>query len=210
MGNKKLKFTIISGAPNQNIFFLKQNIDKKSFVIAADYGYKTCSQAGIIPDLIIGDFDSSEFTEANCDIISFSPVKDDTDTLCCVKEAIKRGADEIEIFCGIGSRLDHTYANILCLEYCRKNNVKAFLINENNKALIIDKKLVIEKSEYKYFSLFAFLGDVSGLTIKGAAYELDNKSVSAGDSFGVSNEFKENTVEIELKKGLILLIFSND
>lgn len=210
MGNKKVKFTIISGAPDQNIDFLNDKIDKSSFIIAADSGYLTCLSANIRPNLIMGDFDSSDFPQADCEVISFSPIKDDTDTLCCVKEAIKRGADEIEIYCGIGSRLDHTYANLLCLEYCRKHNVNAYLINENNKASIVDREIIIEKSEYKYFSLFAFLGDVSGLSIQGAAYELDNKYIYAGNLFGQSNEFKDDIVKITVKKGLILLILSND
>ena len=29
-------------------------------VIAADAGYRTCRQAGLVPDLLLGDFDSME------------------------------------------------------------------------------------------------------------------------------------------------------
>lgn len=55
-----MKFTIVAGAPNQDPQFLKNNVDLDSFIIAADSGYMTCKIAGIVPNLIIGDFDSSK------------------------------------------------------------------------------------------------------------------------------------------------------
>ena len=59
MGTQIKKCTIISGAPDDDIDFLKENIDVQSFIICADSGYKNCLKAGFTPNLIIGDFDSS-------------------------------------------------------------------------------------------------------------------------------------------------------
>ena len=108
-----MKCMIVSGAPVKDYEFLKNNIDLKSFIIAADSGYVTCRNAGIPVNLIIGDFDSSPKPKADCEIIALPAEKDDTDTFSCIKEAIKRGFDEIAIFCAAGSRLDHTYSNII-------------------------------------------------------------------------------------------------
>ena len=58
MGNFKMKVTIIAGAPGQDVRFLKDNVDRNSFIIAADSGYLNCVSAGIVQDLIMGDFDS--------------------------------------------------------------------------------------------------------------------------------------------------------
>ena len=70
MGTQIKKCTIISGAPDDDIDFLKENIDVQSFIICADSGYKNCLKAGFTPNLIIGDFDSSEKPDINCEIIS--------------------------------------------------------------------------------------------------------------------------------------------
>lgn len=205
-----MKFSIISGAPDQSSDFLKNNIDLNSFIIAADSGYIHSKNAGITPDLIVGDFDSSVMPQDSENILQLPKIKNDTDTFYCIKEAIKRGADEIEIFCAIGSRADHSYSNLLALNYCLDNNVKAKIIDSKNIISVHNKSFEIHKSEFKYFSLFAFIEDVEGLTITGAAYNLNNKTLLVSDPLGQSNEFKDDKVNIDFTKGKIMLILSND
>lgn len=205
-----MKFSIISGAPNQDSDFLKNNIDLNSFIIAADSGYIHSKNAGITPNLIVGDFDSSVMPQDSENILQLPKIKNDTDTFYCIKEAIKRGADEIEIFFAIGSRSDHSYSNLLALNYCLDNNVKAKIIDSKNIISVHNKSFEIHKSEFKYFSLFAFMEDVEGLNITGAAYNLNNKTLLVSDPLGQSNEFKDNKVNIDFKKGKIMLILSND
>lgn len=204
-----MKFTVISGAPKSNVDFIKANVDRESFIIAADSGYLYCIKAGIMPKLIIGDFDSSKRPVFHCDIITLPKEKDDTDTFYCVKEACKRGAKEIEIFAAVGSRLDHTYSNLMCLEYCRKKGVAASIINEKNKAFITENSVNLKNDYYKYFSVFS-LSEKSVVSISGAKYNLDDAEVDFATSLGVSNEFAEDTASIEIKSGKLLVILSND
>ena len=81
-------------------------------VIAADAGFQTCRKAGIVPDLLLGDFDSMD-QPADFANIHRSPVeKDDTDTMLAVKTALEQGCDTVYIYGGTGGkRLDHTLAN---------------------------------------------------------------------------------------------------
>ena len=85
-----MKFTVVSGAPCglDDLEYLKNNADRNSKVIAADHGYETCKSAGIMPDIIVGDFDSASYPDYNCEIIKLPHEKDDTDTFYCVKEAV--------------------------------------------------------------------------------------------------------------------------
>lgn len=46
---------IISGAPN---CFFPSNFKQSDFVIACDGGYIHAMKAGIVPDLLVSDFDS--------------------------------------------------------------------------------------------------------------------------------------------------------
>ena len=142
--------------------------------------------------------------------MQFPSVKNDTDAFCCIKEAVKRGADAVEIFCALGGRADHTLSNIVNLEYCLRNNIPASIISEKSVLSLHKTAFSLEKSNFKFFSLFALGGPVQGLCIRGAAYELDHFTLSPFDSIGQSNEFKNSTVNIDFVSGVLLLVLSND
>jgi thiamine pyrophosphokinase len=139
---------------------------------------------------------------------------------CCdfLARMIEKYGDSIELGTAQKVALIYEWTNapgdrqdyILNLEYCLENNVKASIISEKCVISVHNKDFKISKGEYKYFSLFAIGGNVSGLSIKGAAYELEDFTLSPYASIGQSNEFKNNTVSIEFKNGVLLLILSND
>ena len=210
MGNKKNKCIIVSGAPDDDYDFLKEKLNDEAYIIAADSGYLKCVKVGVIPNLIMGDFDSSPIPEIEAEIIRLPVEKDFTDTFYCVRKAIELGYKEIEILCAIGNRADHNYSNMLCLDYCRKINVKCCIINRRNKLQLVNDEIIIDDFEYKYFSLFAFIGSVNGLSIKDAYYELDDVNMMPYEQYAQSNCFKGKPVKISVKKGTILLIQSND
>lgn len=210
MGTEIKSCVIFSGAPEDDLSYCEMYLNSSSFVICADSGYKKCQLLGIRPDLIIGDFDSSDMPDADCEIISLQVRKDDTDTFHCVKEAIGRGFKDIIILGGIGTRIDHTYSNILSVNYCFDRNIRCALINKHNKISVISGKTVIDNSVYQNFSLFALFEKCRGLSIIRALYELDNVDLAPGEQFTQSNGFKEHNCEIVVKEGKLLLIQSND
>ena len=139
MGKEIKKCLIITGAPEDDIDYYKHYIDGR-FIIGADSGYQKCVKLNIKPNLIIGDFDSSTKPDTDIETIILPVRKDDTDTLSAVKEAIKRGYNDIIILGGIGNRFDHTYNNVLVLNFCFDRNIKAVLINKHNKIEIVENK----------------------------------------------------------------------
>ena len=58
-------------------------------VIAADGGYLHLQKIGVIPDIIMGDFDSAEKPDFE-NIAVFNSEKDDTDTMLAVKLGFDR------------------------------------------------------------------------------------------------------------------------
>lgn len=205
----EIKCVIISGAPESSIDYYYKYIND-SYIICADSGYVKCRALGIAPDLIIGDFDSSVVPDCKCDVIHLDVRKDDTDTFSCVKHAISKGFKNIIILGGIGSRVDHTYSNIMSVNYCFDNNIDCALVNDKNYITVKSGSVSIKKSDYSYFSLFALFEKCEGVTIKGAEYPLDNFTLYPFMQRTQSNEFKDDVVNIEIKKGKILLIQSND
>ena len=64
-------------------------------VLAADAGYRACRQAGLVPDLLLGDFDSMEPPGGQASILQLPVEKDDTDTLAAVRTALEQGCDNV-------------------------------------------------------------------------------------------------------------------
>ena len=80
---------IISGAPN---CFFPSNFKQSDFVIACDGGYIHAMKAGIVPDLLVSDFDSfNGAVNPSMEILRAVPEKDDTDMLLAVKYGLACG-----------------------------------------------------------------------------------------------------------------------
>ena len=106
----------------------KLNIPNGAFIIAADAGYNALANAGIAPNLIVGDFDSLGKVPSVGEIVMHEPEKDDTDMLLAVREALSRDAEHIVIFGGMGGRPDHEYANLQTLAYIANHRAKGYLV----------------------------------------------------------------------------------
>ena len=186
--------------------------DDYSFIICADSSFVHAIEENIRIDLIIGDFDHESFCEAqlpkDVEVIRLPSVKDDTDTQYCIKEALSRGYNDIDIVGGTGGRLDHTIANIQSLAYACKRNAAAKLIDKNNEIIVIDKDISIKKGK-KYFSVFS-LTDYSIVNIKGAFYSGENIKLTNTFPLGVSNEVTCEKADIEVLSGTLVLAISED
>lgn len=208
----KMKCLILSAAEITDYSFLKEIIKKETlFVICADGGYRHAENLKIKPDLVIGDFDSYNGENIDCnEIIRLTPEKDDTDTFFAVKEAFKRSFNDIIIAGGIGSRLDHTFANIQTLLYIKNNGGRGILVNENNKICVLKNETCEILKESKYVSIFSLCPVSYGITLEGMKYPLSNYDLKNDSILGTSNEILKEKGKISVKNGCLLVIFSDD
>lgn len=188
-------------------------------IIAADSGMNFLYKNKINPDIILGDFDSVNDealdyfkSQPHIEIVALIPEKDDTDTEHAVRFAIERGADDITILGGTGSRLDHMLGNISALGIGLENGVKIQLVDRNNRVRLLDSSFSLKKDTQfgDYVSLIPFMGPVRGLTLKGMKYELDNYELGGFNSLGVSNEIVDDCADIIFSEGYLLVIESRD
>ena len=193
--------------------------EKWDTVISADSGLNFCYRTGIVPDLILGDFDSASaeiykyYKERFTDRIKKFPVrKDGTDTELAVLAAIEEGSKEITILGATGTRLDHILANIQVMKGALESGVNCVITDPHNRVRLIDKDLTIEKEKQfgDYISLIPFTKEVRGLTLKGFSYCLDNYTLRSGNSLGVSNYITDDRAQITLKEGILIVIESRD
>lgn len=201
--------------------FAKQYAAKRKwdFIISADSGMEFCRDAGIMPDMLLGDFDSAKpetlaYFRAQCPerIRTFPSQKDETDTELAIKKAIEAGAGEITVLGGTGSRLDHVLGNIQLLKIALDAGVDCLIVDAHNRLRMIDKGLELKKSEQfgHYVSLIPFTPQVTGVTLTGFFYPLNDFTLTTGKALGVSNEITEEKAVIDLKDGILLVIESDD
>lgn len=186
--------------------------------IGVDAGVKQAAKLGIALDMAVGDFDTlGEENIKKYDIkhvMKLCPQKDETDTEAAVHYILSQHPEEVWILGATGGRMDHTLANIHLLACFAGSGVQAWIFDANNKISMIDRDCVIKKDSYygKYFSFLPYTENVTGLSLRGFAYPLENADISIhrAQSLGISNEFLDETAEIKIKSGMIIAIQSRD
>ena len=178
------------------------------FVIAADGGYYALISRGIVPDLVIGDFDSLGYIPDHHNVIHSPAQKDDTDMMLAVKQGLMRGCDEFVINGGTGDRADHTFANYQVLSYIASQGARAYLVGAYMTATVIKNSSITFRSAAKdYVSAFCFGSDAAGVSLRGLKYSLENATLTSTYPLGVSNEFIGTESKVEVLSGTLLIIW---
>lgn len=183
------------------------------YIIAADGGQNRAREFGLQPDCVIGDFDSTTLDEDfDCIYITYPAEKDLTDTEAALTHALEKGCRNVILLGGMGGRLDHTMGNIGLLDkYYSSFDHMEFIDGKNRMELLKDSGRTLKRdARYKYFGLVSLNAEASGIDIRGAKYELTGASLERASTLGVSNEFKEDTVEICVQEGILLIVRSAD
>ena len=193
---------IIGAAPITELRIKKGSDD---LIIAADGGYLSADYFGITPDLIIGDFDSSE-TPDKSNIIKLNPIKDETDTLAAVEHAIEKGYKSFVLYGCLGGRISHTLANIALIANLAQRGIQAVIEDGNTSisAVCRDKYTFTEKDR-GFISVFSHT-DKSILSEVGLKYEINNFKLTNSMSIGVSNEFIGKSGYIDVTDGTVIIV----
>ena len=187
------------------------SLDSADLIVCADTAYLAAQAESIVPHAVIGDFDHVEHENklsADQKVLRFSSIKDDTDTMLCVKYALNRGANEIVIVGGIGGRLDHTFANIQTLSYIQSRGAVGTILDGDHVVTTVDAHITLRKEGYDYASVFALDPVCRDITLKGFKYEAEHIELTSHFPLGVSNEITANTAEITVGEGTLLVILA--
>lgn len=201
--------------------FCMEYLKKHSFdyMAAVDLGLRFFYDAGIVPDLAVGDFDSADakvlhyFEEKKgIEWIRLVPEKDDTDTEAAVRRVAAKGYGQIHILGATGSRLDHALGNIGLLGIGFETGTEIFLADPHNRVRMIKEPLVISKKEQfgEYVSVLPVSEKVCGVTLIGMKYPLFDYTMTQFNSLGISNEIIEERAEIRMKSGTLLVLETKD
>ncbi len=178
-------------------------------IIAADAGLKNLEEYSIMPNLIVGDFDSLEYTPEGDNVIKHPVKKDETDTILAVDIAFKKGYDNFIIYGCLGGRLDHTMASIQTASYiAEKGGTSVFVDDETYLTVIKENKITFSEENKGIISVFAISDIAVGVNISNLLYSLENADLSPDFPLGVSNEFIGKPSTISVKIGKICIIWN--
>lgn len=194
--------TVICGAPCKE--FPREKV--RGFVIAADRGLDYALSAGIIPDLIVGDFDSAKSElPSGIHCVRVSPVKDDTDAALAAELAVKKGFRELRFLCALGGRLDHSIANIQLLYGFKKRGIGGVMYGDNTELVLAHNESVEIPRFEGYLSVFAYTADCV-VSEQGVKYPLSEKLLTNDLTLGISNEITEDSARITVHSGTALIM----
>lgn len=220
--------TLILGGGMVDYAFVKEYIQGQEFdtIACADSGLDAAKKLGLGIDFLLGDFDSvqkdmlAQFMEENAlhgggtKFTKYPPEKDYTDMHLILEWAVGQKPSEIIILGATGGRLDHLVANINILMLPLAYNIPAYIVDRNNKLCLTGSRHVIKKeySRWKYISVYPLTDKVTGVSLSGVKYPLENAVLEKGGSTTVSNEFAVNASEavVSLDTGILMVIQSGD
>lgn len=190
---------------------------RSDLLIGVDRAAFWTIQHGKIPDVALGDFDSSSKEEVEVmkrkikDIRVFPANKDWTDMELAVHVAIKLKPSKVSIVGGIGTRLDHTVGTIQLLEKLLDASIPHSLYDEHNMLQLIGRgrTILTKRGEDRYVSVIPITSTIQ-LSLSHFKYNITKKIIHRGQTISISNEFVEPTGRIYMHRGKALVIQCRD
>lgn len=194
--------------------FPKGIIADNDLIIAADGGAEYCRVLDLVPDYIIGDFDSIEqddlqyFQSKGSKVIRHPADKDYTDLELAVMHAQSCGVEDVFVFGSLGYRWDQSIANILLLASSNLADLDVRLVEANQMIRVLRPRIKYEitGSLGDIVSLVPLGGDVTGIRTKGLHYPLYNEELRLGSTRGISNVLDQEPALVETLDGILLCI----
>jgi len=193
--------------------FLKKEMLQKllqdKIILALDGAADRLKDLSILPNIILGDFDSiknlSEWKQNQSIQIIHAPDQNKTDLFKAIEYIDQLEAKSIHLVCGLSSsRVDHMLNNLRALRvFYQKNRPIYFYTDE--------QKIFFAKDELIRFS--GKVGDIVGImsfpkaefTSEGLKYNGQHFPLNFGFSESVANTFAENKAIIAIKGEALII-----
>ncbi|MNI35740.1 Thiamine pyrophosphokinase [compost metagenome] len=197
--------------------WVPHELRQEDLLVGSDRGALFLLQQGFTPDYAVGDFDSVSSQELElirkdskqldiCDPID----KNLTDTEMAFEWAMQQQPSEIVLMGALGTRFDHSLANIHLLIKGVDQGIHCKIIDSHNEVILIHKPTLIQRGDYTNVSLLPLSMEVTGITLTGFQYPLTSATLRIGQTLGISNILMEPQGYIEIESGYLLVIQSKD
>ena len=193
--------------------WVKPYLDDAAALIAADGGARHIRTLGRMPDVVIGDMDSTtpsslaELQASEASVHIYPEDKDATDLELALRYAAANYDDEILILGSLGGRLDQLLANVFMLADPFLHGKEVKITEEYQEAWVINESTSHIRGETgDLVSLLPLGGDVEIGSTQGLAWPLQEQLLVHGRSLGVSNVMTADTAVVDVRNGKLLCI----
>lgn len=198
-------------APNRD-WFKKIAIGRKIFCI--DKGIELCRECEVIPDYLIGDFDSADKNSVDWAQKNKIPVeeypadKDFTDTQLALSRAAEIFGEYVGILTGgFGGRFDHAYSTIFT---CSAIESQIFLADEREIIFFLhggDSSAIKFAQKPFAVSFLPMTSTCEGITTKNLHWELENATLRQNFPNAVSNRVESEKISLKIDFGTLAVYF---
>jgi thiamine pyrophosphokinase len=185
---------------------------RADILLAADGGAAFLAAQGLVPQAIVGDFDSlaegvaEALEERGAELVRHPVRKDVTDGELAVEEALRRGAGEV-MLAGATGALDHTLGHLAILRRLAARGVAARLVGPDLAVtvLVAPAEVVLVAPTGVRVSLAPF-GAGATVTLKGFEYPLRHGMLPADACLGLGNHVAVADPRVVVHEGTVVVI----
>jgi thiamine pyrophosphokinase len=193
--------------------FYRRLAASADLVVAADGGAERLAGLGVRPGVVVGDFDSlseerlAQLTVAGVRIVRHPVRKDQTDAELAIAEAMRAGAEVIDIAGALGGSFDHSLGSMALLRYLAAVGVSARLVEPALSVTVAaaPRRVVLLAAPGTRFSCLP-LTERAVVSLTGFDYELDHTALRADACRGVGNRVARAGAEVVVQAGAVVLV----
>ncbi len=203
------KVIILAGAHIDDYGWLGQQINQRDTIICADSGARHAKALDIVPDMIVGDFDSIapdllDFYSDQCAVIHDED-QNKTDLMKALGETSH--TDIVEIYGAIGQRADHDFSNYLILkELDKPDNIT--LKSKGETRRVVKSSVTLNGNIGDKIGVFP-LSPIKNMVFEGLKFP--SHALDHAHEFGwngACNELTHKSATITFDDGVLLITHS--
>ena len=206
----------LNGSPDSSDL-LRRVAGRAELLVAADGGARYALEAGVVPDLVVGDLDSlGEVLTLEVDrlgaALEIHPSrKDKMDGQLAVLAARERGATEADLLCAMGGRLGALIAVPHILLAAERSGLRSTVVADQGWMFVIEAgSRTLRGDPRDSVSIFPLSGSATGVTLEGMEYPLENASLEPGDTLGFHNELIGGEASVSVDEGSLLVVHETE
>lgn len=204
----KFKRALIIGS-GQDVPEQAPAVGENALIIAADGGLLLAQKWNLIPDRLIGDFDSLniDLIDLPEDLILRYPVeKDKTDLELAVDYALQWGIKEIILTGAWGTGISHSLGNLELMYFLAQNQVQAQIITRSAWVYTVNQLLELKLPLDSRISLVPLSEQVTGVSTSGLYYPLNDAVINKGSTWTIGNKTSAECIQITCGSGILIAV----
>jgi thiamine pyrophosphokinase len=202
----------LNGSPESSDL-LRRVAGRADLTVAADGGARYALEAGVVPDLVVGDMDSLgedlalEVERRGASLERHPVRKDKMDGQLAVLAARERGASAADLLCAVGGGLGALFAVPHILLAAERIGLRSTVVADRVRMFVVEAGYrSVEGEPQDSISIFPLSGPATGITLEGMEYPLENAILEPGDTLGSHNELIGSEATVSVEEGTLLVV----